>query len=147
MRLQDCPSHTQRRAVHAWTREPSVSMLTSRWAGIMLDIEPTDPVVELFRQARESSVGRSNQRVDLVCDQLNSKPETGAGRVPKECSPETRVGQQAAERPFHVTLTHASFPAPDAGKDRTQRPCSSQWAASDAANGSSGAAAHVNARI
>jgi hypothetical protein len=32
-------------------------MLTRRWAGIvhLLDIEPTDPVVELFRQARESS--------------------------------------------------------------------------------------------
>jgi len=51
------------------------------------------------------------QRVDLVCGQLNSKLETGAGRVPKEVSPETRVGQQAAERPFHVTLTHASYPA------------------------------------
>jgi hypothetical protein len=46
-----------------------------------------------------------------VCGQLNSKLETGAGRVPKEVSPETRVGQQAAERPFHVTLTHATYPA------------------------------------
>jgi hypothetical protein len=46
-----------------------------------------------------------------VCGQLNSKLETGAGRVPKEVSSETRVGQQAAERPFHVTLTHASYPA------------------------------------
>jgi hypothetical protein len=35
----------------------AASMLTSRWAGIvhLLDIEPTDPAVELFRQARESS--------------------------------------------------------------------------------------------
>jgi len=59
----------------------------------LLDIESTDPVVELFRQARESSGGHLKQRVDLVWGQLNAKLETGAGRVPKEVSPKTRVGQ------------------------------------------------------
>jgi hypothetical protein len=86
-------------------------MLTNRWAGIdhVLDIEPTDPVVELLRQARESSGWHSKQRVDLVCSQLNSELQTGAGRVPKEVSPESGIGQQTTERPFHVALTHA-FP-------------------------------------
>ena len=40
-----------------WDTGTLCSMLTSRWAGIVhvLDIEPTDPVIELPRQARESS--------------------------------------------------------------------------------------------
>jgi hypothetical protein len=87
-------------------------MLTRRRGGIVhiLDIEPADPVVQLPRQAREPSRWHSKQRLHLVCGQLNSELQTGAGRVPKEVSPETRVRQQAAERPFHVTLTHASYP-------------------------------------
>ena len=83
-------------------------MLTNRWAGIghILDSEPTDPVVELLRQARELSGCDSKQCVDLVCDQLNSELQTGAVRIPKEVPAETRVRQQAGERPFHVALTH-----------------------------------------
>ena len=54
-------------------------------------IEPTDPVVELPRQAREWSWWHPKERVDLVRDQLKSELETGASRVPKEISPETGV--------------------------------------------------------
>jgi hypothetical protein len=75
----------------------------------VLDMKSTDPIIELRRQARESSAWHSTQRVDLVRSQLNSELETGASRVPKEVSPETGVRQQATERPFHVSLTHASF--------------------------------------
>jgi hypothetical protein len=42
-----------------------------------------------------------------VRSQLNSELETGAIRVLKEVSPETGVRQQATERSFHVSLTHA----------------------------------------
>jgi hypothetical protein len=73
-------------------------------------MKSTDPIVELRRQARESSGGHSKQRVDLVRRQLNSELETGASRVPKEVSPETAVRQQATERSFDVSLTHASSP-------------------------------------
>jgi len=73
-------------------------MLTSTWGGIVhvLYIEPTDPVVELRRQARESSRWHSKQRLHLVCGQPNSKLQTGVSRVLKEVSPETPVRQQAA---------------------------------------------------
>ena len=54
-------------------------------------IEPTDPVIELPRQARQSSRWHSKQRVDLARGQLKSELETGTGRVPKEISPKTRV--------------------------------------------------------
>jgi hypothetical protein len=74
----------------------------------VLDVKPTDPIIELRRQARESSGWHSKQRVDLVRSQLNSELETGASRVPKEVAPETGVRQQATERSFHVSLTHAS---------------------------------------
>jgi hypothetical protein len=74
----------------------------------VLDMKPTDPIVELRRQARESSGWHSKQRVDLVRSQLDAELETGASRVPKEVSPETGVRQQATERSFHVSLTHAS---------------------------------------
>jgi hypothetical protein len=52
------------------------------------------------------------ERVDLVCSQLNSELQTGAGRVPKEVSPESGIRQQTTERPFHVALTHAFSPGP-----------------------------------
>jgi hypothetical protein len=71
-------------------------------------MKPTDPIIELRRQARESSGWYSTQRVDLVRSQLNSELETGASRVPKEVAPEAGVRQQAAERSFHVSLTHAA---------------------------------------
>jgi hypothetical protein len=74
----------------------------------VLDMKSTDPIIELRRQARESSGWHSTQRVDLVRSQLNSELETGASGVPKEISPETSVRQQATERSFHVSLTHAS---------------------------------------
>jgi len=74
----------------------------------VLDMKSTDPIVELRRQARESSNWHSTQRVDLVRSQLNSELETRTSRVPKEVSPETGVRQQATERSFHVSLTHAS---------------------------------------
>ena len=54
-------------------------------------IEPTDPVIELPRQARQSSGWHPKQRLDLVRSQLNSELETGAGCVPKEISPKTGV--------------------------------------------------------
>jgi hypothetical protein len=73
-------------------------------------MKSTDPTVELRRQARESSGGHSKQRVDLVRRQLNSELDTGASGVPKEVSTETAVRQQATERSFDVSLTHASFP-------------------------------------
>jgi hypothetical protein len=71
-------------------------------------MKPTDPIIELRRQAHDSSGWHSKQRVDLVRRQLNSELETGASRVPKEVAPETGVRQQATERSFHVSLTHAS---------------------------------------
>jgi hypothetical protein len=61
----------------------------------VLDIKSTDPIVELRRQARESSAWHSTQRVELMRSQLNSELETGASGVPKEVSPETGVRQQA----------------------------------------------------
>ena len=79
-------------------------------------MKPTDAIVELRRQARESSGWHSTQRVDLVRSQLNSGLETGASRVPKEVSPETGVRQQATERSFHVSLTHASSQSKDCTK-------------------------------
>jgi hypothetical protein len=54
-------------------------------------MKSTDPIIELRRQARESSGWHTKQRVDLVRSQLNSELETGAGRVPKEISPKTGV--------------------------------------------------------
>jgi hypothetical protein len=54
-------------------------------------IEPTDAVIELPRQTRQSSRWHSKQRLDLVRSQLNSELETGASRVPKEISPKTGV--------------------------------------------------------
>jgi hypothetical protein len=54
-------------------------------------VEPTDPVIELPCQVRQSSWWYSDQRLDLVRSQLNSELETGAGRVPKEISPKTGV--------------------------------------------------------
>ena len=74
----------------------------------VLDMKSTDPIVELRRQARESSGWHSTQRVDLVRSQLNSELETRASRVPKEVSTEAGVRQQTTERAFHVSLTHAS---------------------------------------
>ena len=71
-------------------------------------MKSTDPIIELRRQPRESSGWHSTQRVDLVRSQLNSELETRASRVPKEVAPEAGVRQQAAERSFHVSLTHAS---------------------------------------
>jgi hypothetical protein len=56
-----------------------------------VDIEPTDPVIELPRQARQSSGWHPKERVDLVPDQLKSELETGTGGVPKEISPKTGV--------------------------------------------------------
>jgi hypothetical protein len=73
----------------------------------VLDMKPTDPIVELRRQARESSGWHSKQRLDLLPSQLHSELETGASRVLEEVSPETGVRQQATERSFHVSLTHA----------------------------------------
>ncbi len=71
-------------------------------------VEPTDPVIELPCQARQSSWWYSDERLDFVRSQLNSELETGAGRVPKEISPKTGVRQQATERPFDVALAHAA---------------------------------------
>jgi hypothetical protein len=73
-------------------------------------IEPTDPVIELPRQARQSSGWYPKQRLDLVRGQLKSELETGTGRAPKEIPPKTGVRQQATERALHVSLTHASSP-------------------------------------
>lgn len=73
-------------------------------------IEPTDPVIELPREARQSSGWHPKQRLDLVRRQLNSDLETGAGLVPKEISPKTGVREQATERPFDVALAHAACP-------------------------------------
>jgi hypothetical protein len=74
----------------------------------VVDVESTDPVIELPRQARQWSGWHPKQRLDLVRRQPKSELETGTGRVPKEVSPKTGVGQQATERAFHVSLTHAS---------------------------------------
>jgi hypothetical protein len=70
-------------------------------------MEPTDSVVEPPCQARQSSGGHSEQRLNLVRSQLNSELETGAARVPKEIPPETGVRQQATERSFDIALAHA----------------------------------------
>jgi hypothetical protein len=78
--------------------------------GRVFYVEPTDPVIELPCQARQSSWGYLDQRLNLVRSQLNSELETGAGRVPKEISPKTGVRQQATERPFDVALAHAACP-------------------------------------
>jgi hypothetical protein len=71
-------------------------------------VEPTDPVIELPRQARQSSGWHPKQRLDLVRGQLKSELETGTGRVPKEIPPKPGVRQQTTERAFHVSLAHAS---------------------------------------
>ena len=69
-------------------------------------VEPTDSVIELPCQARQSSRWHAEQSLDLVRSELNSELETGAGRVPEELLPETVVGQQPTERAFHVALAH-----------------------------------------
>jgi len=73
-------------------------------------VEPTDPVIELPRQARQSSGWHAKQRLDLVRGQPKSELDTGTGRVPKEIPPKPGVRQQATERVFHVSLAHAPFP-------------------------------------
>jgi hypothetical protein len=70
-------------------------------------MQPTDSVVELACQARQSSRWHSEQSLNLGRSQLNSELETGAGRVPKEIPPEPGIRQQPTERPFDVSLTHA----------------------------------------
>jgi hypothetical protein len=70
-------------------------------------VEPTDPVIELPRQACQSSGWHPKQRLDLVRSQLKSELETGTGRVPKEIPPKPGVRQQTTERAFHVSLAHA----------------------------------------
>jgi hypothetical protein len=102
----------------------------------ILNVEPADPVIELPRQARQSSGWYAKQCVDFVRRQLNAELETGAGWVPKEVSPETGVRQQATERAFHVPLTHAS--CPEQGSHQVS--CSR-------GDGGIGAASHVNVRI
>jgi hypothetical protein len=60
---------------------------------VRVDMEPTDRVIELRRQARESSAWHPKQRLDLVPGQLKSELETGANRVSKDISLETDVRQ------------------------------------------------------
>jgi hypothetical protein len=76
----------------------------------LVDMEPTDSVVDLPCQASQFSGWHSKQRLGLVRSQLNSELETGAGRVPEEIAPETGVRQQATKRPFDVALAHAARP-------------------------------------
>jgi hypothetical protein len=86
-------------------------MPTARWA-VMVDVvyvEPTDPVIELLRQARQLAGWHPKQGLDLVRGQLKSDLETGTRRIPKEVPPKTGVRQQATECPFHVPLSHGSF--------------------------------------
>jgi hypothetical protein len=85
-------------------------MFTGRGRVIVrvVDMQPTDSVVQLTCQARQSARWHSEQRLNLVRSQLNSEFETGACRVPKEILSEPGVRQQATERPFDVSLTHAS---------------------------------------
>jgi len=73
-------------------------------------IQSTDAVIELPREARQSSRWHSQQRVDLVRRQLNAELETGARGVPEKISPEAGVRQQATERAFDVALAHAARP-------------------------------------
>ena len=82
-------------------------------------MEPTDPVVELFRQVPQSSPWHAKQRLELVRRQLDSKNETRPGRVLKATLPERGVRQRATERPFHVPQTYAPPPAFAAGKNHT----------------------------
>ena len=77
---------------------------------VYIEIEATDPVIELTCQARQSLEWHPKQRLELVRGQLKSELETGPGRVPEEISPKPCVRQQATERAFHVSLAHASFP-------------------------------------
>jgi hypothetical protein len=84
----------------------AASLLISRAS--VVEMKPTDPVIELLRQARQAPRWHSKQGVNLVRRQLNSDLETRAGGIPKEISPETGVRQQSAERAFHVSLAHAS---------------------------------------
>jgi hypothetical protein len=96
----------------------AASLLISRAS--VVEMKPTDPAIELLRQARQAPRWHSKQGVDLVRGQLNSDLKTGAGGIPKELPPKTGVRQQSAERTFHVSLAHASA----RGKDRTMRLCS-----------------------
>jgi len=73
-------------------------------------IEPTDSVVELLCQTRQSSRWHSEQRLDLVPGELDPELETRARRVPKEIPEETGVRQQATKRAFDVALAHAASP-------------------------------------
>ena len=84
------------------------------------------------RQIRSSSCpaklasrrGDTRSSASTSCaSQLNSELQTGAGRVPKEVSPETGVRQQPTERPFHVALTHASSPRLCQGQGSHQASC------------------------
>ena len=98
-----------------------------------LDLEPTDPVVELPRKAGQSSAWHSKECVNLVRGQLNSELQAGAGGVPKEVPPKTSVRDQATECSFHVPLAHAA----------SQRQGSHQVSLGPKREGL-GAASHVN---
>ena len=83
-------------------------------------VEPTDPVIELPRQARQPSGWHPKQRLDLVRNQLKSELETGTGRAPKEIPPKPGVRQQTTECAFHVSLAHA--PSPQQGSHQACLP-------------------------
>jgi hypothetical protein len=99
----------------------------------VVDVEATDPVIELPRQARQWSGWHPKQRLDLVRGQLKSELETGTGRVPKKISPKTGVRQQATECAFNVSLTHGSYRGQGLHQASFRR-----------YEGSSGAPSHVN---
>lgn len=73
-------------------------------------IESTNPVIELPREARQSSGWHPKERIDLVRGELDPDLEARAGRVPEEVSPETGISEQPTQRPLHVALTHVCLP-------------------------------------
>ena len=72
----------------------AASLLISRAS--VVEMKPTDPAIELLRQARQAPRWHSKQGVNLVRRQLKSDLETRAGGIPKEILPKTGVRQQSA---------------------------------------------------
>jgi hypothetical protein len=108
----------------------------------VVDIETTDPIVELTGEAGELSRRHSQQRVELVRGEVDAEHETRACRVLDEDAPETRVREQAPERSFHVLLTHASI----SGVSREQTPHQAHAVANGTPEGFSGVV-HTRSRV
>ncbi len=72
-----------------------------------LKVEPTDPAIQAGAKVREGRARKSEERLDFMRRQFQADPQTGPGGIPEEFLAKPLVGEQPAERPFHILLAHA----------------------------------------